>query len=56
MTFKQIAGLLYINKEKQDLLKYIIDELLQECFIVEDDSKRYVLYTKSKLIKCKYES
>ena len=56
MTFKQIAGILNVNKEKQDLLKYIINELLDECFIIEDDSKRYVLYTKSKLIKCKYES
>jgi len=56
MTFKQIAGLLNVSKEKQDLLKYILDELLQECFIIEDDSKRYVLYTKSKLVKCKYES
>ena len=56
MTFKQIAVILNVNKEKQELLKYIIDELLEECFIIEDDSKRYVLYTKSKLIKCKYLS
>lgn len=56
MTFKQIAGLLNISKEKQELLKYILDELSSECVIVEDDSKRYVPYSKSKLIKCKYES
>lgn len=56
MTFKQIAGLLNISKEKQELLKYILDELTVECVIVEDDSKRYVPYSKSKLIKCKYES
>lgn len=56
MTFKQIAGLLNISKEKQDLLRCILEELSIECVIVEDDSKRYVPYSKSKLIKCKYES
>lgn len=56
MTFKQIAGLLNVKKEKRDLLKKIIDDLLDDCFIIEDDSKRYVLYTKSKLVKCIYES
>ena len=29
MTFKQIAVILNVNKEKQELLKYIIDELLE---------------------------
>ena len=56
MTFKQIAGLLNVKKEKRELLKKIIDDLVDECFIIEDDSKRYVLFTKSKLVKCVYES
>lgn len=56
MTFKQIANLLNVRKEYFDLLRNIIYELEQDGIIVEDSSKRYVLLSKTNLLKCKFES
>lgn len=56
MTFKQIVCLLDVKKEKQELLKEILQDLQEENLILEDESKRYVPFQKSKLVKCVYEA
>ena len=55
-TKKQIIALFSIPKSDIKQLDKILQELEDSGIVYLDDSKRYVPYSKSNLIKCKYQS
>jgi len=55
-TKKQIIALFAIPQADVKQLDKILDELEKEGIFYIDDSKRYVPYSKSHLIKCKYQA
>lgn len=55
-TKKQIIALFSVPKSDIKQLDKILQELEDSGVIYLDDSKRYVPYSKSNLIKCKYQS
>ena len=56
VTRKQIVALFSIPKSDLNLLDRILTELENEGIIYLDDSKRYVPYSKSNLVKCRYQA
>lgn len=55
MTKKQIINILGVSKNQEKVLEYILNELENELYVYIDDSKRYIVASKSNLIVCKYE-
>ena len=56
VTRKQIVALFSIPKSDLALLDRILTELENEGIIYLDDSKRYVPYIKSNLVRCIYQA
>lgn len=56
MTEKQIKGILNINKNDEEMLSECLSDLEKKGYIFLDDSKRYLVTSKSKLVLCKYEA
>ena len=56
LTKKQIIALFSIPKGDLALLDKILSELENEGVIYIDDSKRYVPYSKTNLVRCKYQA
>ena len=56
VTRKQIVALFSIPKSDLALLDRILTELENEGIIYLDDSKRYVPYSKSNLVRCRYQA
>lgn len=56
VTRKQLVALFSIPKSDLNLLDRILTELENEGIIYLDDSKRYVPYSKSNLVRCRYQA
>ncbi|MDD3303705.1 MAG: ribonuclease R [Clostridia bacterium] len=56
MTQKHIANLLNVPKEERDMLNHILEELELEAIVCVDDSKRYIPFERTNLVKGVYQA
>ena len=56
VTRKQIAVIFNINKNDQQILDTMLEEIQSEGIVYIDESKRFISFAKSNLVKCTYLS